>query len=302
MTVVAVGRICDVEGMAIERLPRGSILEMRSIPSSAYLVEQPHSIPVDCDHDSREVGEVEYLERTRDGLWAVAECAVDELGALSGPFYWSAGVAAHSDDRGPVWEASSALLRSLSLTFQPAQLGALPVTVIAGDLDVARHDSRWTPEQRALVERAVAYSRRRAGRRHEAHRIFDPVDMSKVERLGGHWLYDGELIPGSVEVRSRSYESSRDRPKNLAADIEGGVFAVNVGKVEVAPRAKLMYGVEPVGMHWPEADRPGAVMFTVTASARGIEALTLVADGVHETASPLCRLDGRCTAVQIDLD
>lgn len=302
MTLVVVGRVCDREGMAISRGPLyGSVVECRAIGAGAYLAEQPADIAVDVDHDGTEVGRVEYLERDNSGLWAVAECTVDEVADLSGPMFYSGSVEARSGDPGAVWEASSAVLHALSLTFDPAQVGAIPVAVVRGRLEDGPGciSPRLTTRERELVERAIAYKRRRYGRGHEAHRIAEPVDPSTATRIGRGWLVDGEL---QVEQRARATGPREDRPRNLAADIEGGVFAVNVGRVQVAPRAKLMLGPDPVGMHYPERDHGAMTVFTVTATAKGLEALTLTAEGVYETASPLYRFDGRCTAVSIDLD
>ena len=78
------------------------------------------------------------------------------------------------------------------------------------------------------------------------------------------------------------------------------MFLVNVGEVELRPRAGLLWrGDAPVGVRAPEADLGRHQAFRSLNTAHAVEALTLTADGVLDQARPWLRSDGTAAAVEL---
>lgn len=268
--------------------------EHYSLPASEYRHRQPSRIALDVDHRDPLDGQVELLELDEQGsLWAVATVADDALARVGSSMFYSP-VVAHRD-------GTDIELRSLALTMRPGTVAQLAVVVVPGELASAADyaAARGMSCVAARLRRAVEYRRgRRVG---DSHRICSsPVDPSTATYLGsGAWIVADELV---VEQRTR-VESGipEDRPKNLVADPQG-LFAVDLGGIKVAARARLMLDRDPIGQHDATLDRDRMVVFRATATAKAVEAVQLVSEGVYWSASALRRLDGVVSTVVIDLD
>ena len=189
--------------------------ELRSIAYTLspieYRHEQPKDIGLDLDHE-RQVGSVQYLERTADwSLWAVAVSDDDWLLTLH-DVYASTSVLAMPD-------GTDIQLRSVALTADPAGLGLRPATIIPGDFrrsDVRCYWHNRTPS-RALFERAATYV---------AHRGNGPI------RIAG----PVPIPPRLAEARHiAQWVDEYDRPMAAPLAVEGPDGRPVAAEVEVRP-------------------------------------------------------------------
>ena len=97
-------------------------------PAAAYATVQPAYLPVEFDHDGHRRGEVHYLERSHDQLYAVA--VIDDP-YLPEDFadtrhYWSS-----TTNQPP---GAPLKMTELSITERPASVGLPPLRYLPGDI------------------------------------------------------------------------------------------------------------------------------------------------------------------------
>jgi len=189
------GRLCDPQGIGRRREWAGGRerLEVFANPPANYRSRQPRC-RLNVEHDlARLVGRLVALERNATGLWAT--CVSHELGLLGtrGDWYFSA----ESRARQPGLDRQDIELVGLAVTSTPAQVGAGPVTILAGDLT-----KRTRP--RAVVAAGRAGARAPRACRGAGTRVRGDEDHrgAEVTPMGhGAWLVDGELhVAGSTRA------------------------------------------------------------------------------------------------------
>jgi len=166
-------------------------------PAADYDDVQPAHLPVEFDHDGHRRGEVHYLERSHDQLYAVAVIYDPYLPEdfADTRHYWSS-----TTNQPP---GAPLKMTELSITERPASVALPPVHVIPGDI---RYRG-WSCGQPHLIRRAVDEGRRR---RPGPLRIAEPHAPRVVERIaprtvpasarnGPAMLVDGHVIP--LEIR-----------------------------------------------------------------------------------------------------
>jgi hypothetical protein len=135
-----------------------------STPADAIADEQDPVLRVDRHHDGRWCGQVAYLERTRHGLWCVAEVSdqvveavnvgvAGETRSVPTPLYWSPTRIGDRD--------SGILFTSISLTSTPARVCPQPLKLLHGDLSWRSAWSGLDSFDAGLLERAAESKRRR---------------------------------------------------------------------------------------------------------------------------------------------
>ena len=167
---------------------------LRFTHPSDYRTAQPSVVPVHVDHRQPSVGEVLFIERTADGLSAVA--VVDgDFTEFHDRVFWSAQ---KIERRGSSRTGTDAVLVHLALTATPAGLGLAPVSIYAGDVRNPTHRQQWRQHgydgNRRLATRSVDYDRSRGSGPHQIVDHDEPADLharADGGRPRGPLLYRG---------------------------------------------------------------------------------------------------------------
>jgi hypothetical protein len=159
------GVLASGDGLAYKTELEQGALRLRgwSSPALRYRHVQDAEIPVDLEHDHRQVGRVVHLERDRyDRIHCVAHVSDDvspvtrvqvgdEIVGMETDLFWSASRL--EDD-----QTGELVLDSVALTASPARLSATPVTFLPGQCDWSGAWKRWQLRGygKELLERACA--------------------------------------------------------------------------------------------------------------------------------------------------
>jgi hypothetical protein len=132
-----IGQLATSEG-DVCHYDRAGDADYAKLPAGTFLRHQPPDIPVLMSHDPTwPVGAVDWLDRSTRGYGLLAIGRVrDDMADLleDGPWFLSAGVRGRAFTPHVWTEYERATLREVSLTRDPALMGARPITWCRSDL------------------------------------------------------------------------------------------------------------------------------------------------------------------------